>query len=231
MTHPTIEAASSPRPRILVIGAGPGLGGAIAARFGREGFDATLAGRDQQHLDELAAALDHTVDMPVDTAVVDAADAARFKSSLESLAERIAPEVVVYNVALLTGDDALTAGLDYLATAYAINVLGAISAAQVFTPAMRKAGHGTLLATGGGLALAPSPQMATMSIGKAGLRATVALLHDQLQPDGVHVAGVTIAGDIAVDTAFAPDLIAEAYWNLHAEPAGRWSAETIFDGQ
>lgn len=215
----------------LIIGAGPGLGAAIARRFGREGFSVTVAGRDQERLDRLAAQLRQATGSDVDTAVLDASDAAGFKSSLEALAERISPAVVVYNAALLTGDDALTSSLDHLTQAYTIDVLGAISTAQVFAPAMRLRGRGTILATGGGLALAPNPEFATMSIGKAALRAAVALLHDELKADGVHVAGVTVAGNIEADTPFAPDLIAEAYWNLHVEPADTWSVETVFDGK
>lgn len=232
MTDHTADTASSTsQPHILVIGAGPGLGSAIAHRFAREGFAVTVAGRNQQRLSDLAGRLRESTTATVDTAVVDAADAADFTTALQELAQRITPQVVVYNAALLTGDDALTSSTDYLAQAFAINVIGAISAAQVFTPAMRGVGHGTFLVTGGGLGIYPSPEFATMSIGKAGLRAAAALLHDELKTDGVHVAGVTITGNIAPDTAFAPELIADAYWQLHAEPVGQWSVETIFDGR
>jgi short-subunit dehydrogenase len=110
-------------------------------------------------------------------------------------------------------------------------VLGAISAAQVFTPAMRDAGAGTFLATGGYPGVDPQPANSTLSLGKAGLRAAVSLLHDELKGDGVHVAGVTIYGAVAPDTPFAPDRIAETYWALHTQPAAEWSAESVFDGQ
>src|SRR5665648_504941 len=44
-------------PTIAIIGAGPGLGAAVARRFGAEGFSIGLISRDQAKLDELAAQL------------------------------------------------------------------------------------------------------------------------------------------------------------------------------
>ncbi|MEU6655658.1 SDR family NAD(P)-dependent oxidoreductase, partial [Streptomyces sp. NPDC046900] len=38
---------------LAIIGAGPGLGAAVARRFGREGFDVALISRSQEHLDAL----------------------------------------------------------------------------------------------------------------------------------------------------------------------------------
>jgi hypothetical protein len=75
------------------------------------------------------------------------------------------PSVVVYNAALIASDSILTSDVDYLLSAYAVDVLGAISAAQVFTPAMRRAGAGTFLATGGYAGVAPQPAYATISLG------------------------------------------------------------------
>ncbi|WP_218961939.1 SDR family NAD(P)-dependent oxidoreductase [Actinomyces ruminis] len=42
---------------IAIVGGGPGLGRAVARRFGREGFDVALISRSREHLDERVAAL------------------------------------------------------------------------------------------------------------------------------------------------------------------------------
>ena len=42
---------------IAIIGAGPGLGAAVARRFGAEGFAVALVSRSQEHADGLAAQL------------------------------------------------------------------------------------------------------------------------------------------------------------------------------
>jgi short-subunit dehydrogenase len=215
---------------VLILGAGPGLGASIARRFGREGFAVTLVARREAALTELAGEL-RGAGVAVDTATADAADPRGFRTALEGLAEHITPGVVVYNAAIIAADSILTTDAERLLSTYAVNVLGAIIAAQVFTPAMREAETGTFLATGGSPGVEPQPAHASLSLGKAALRAAVSLLHDGLKGDGVHVAGVTIYGVIAPDTPFAPDRIAETYWALHTQPAADWSAETVFDGQ
>ena len=96
---------------------------------------------------------------------------------------------------------------------------------------MRAPGSGTFLATGGYADVDPQPAYATISLGKAGLRAAVSLMHRELKADRVHAASVTIAGAIAPGTPFAPDRIADAYWALHTQPASDWTAESCFDGQ
>lgn len=42
---------------LAIVGAGPGLGAAVARRFGREGFAIALVSRDQAKLDAMAAEL------------------------------------------------------------------------------------------------------------------------------------------------------------------------------
>lgn len=211
---------------VLILGAGPGLGASIARRFGSEGFAVTLVARRQESLTALAEELRGS-GVTVDTLTADAGDAHGFHHALESLAQRITPGVVVYNAAVIAADNVLTSDLDYLMDTYTVDVLGAISAAQVFIPAMRQAGTGTFLATGGSAAVKPYFGYATLALGKSALRAAASMLHDELQPEGVHAAGITVFGPIAVGTAADPDLIAETYWNLHTQPASEWSAETV----
>jgi NAD(P)-dependent dehydrogenase (short-subunit alcohol dehydrogenase family) len=96
--------------------------------------------------------------------------------------------------------------------ALAVNVLGARVAADAVLPVLRE-GRGSLLFTGGGgLALLPHPQFASLSIGKAALRAYVQALHAQLAGTGVHATSVTIAAAIGGgDTRFDPAVLAQAY--------------------
>jgi short-subunit dehydrogenase len=223
MTSPT---PVDPR-RVLILGAGPGLSASVARRFGREGFAVTLVARREQPLAEQPGA----AGVSVDSVIADAADPHGFRTVLEDLARRITPGVVVYNAAVIARDGILTSDTDHLLSAYAVDVLGAVTAAQVFTPAMRRAGRGTFLATGGDPALAPQPDRATLSLGKAGLRAAVSLLHDELKADGVHVTGITIRGAIVPGTPLDPDRIADTYWALHTQPAPEWTAETLYDGR
>ena len=44
-------------PVIVVVGAGPGVGAAVARRFGRQGYEPALISRSQAELDKLGAQL------------------------------------------------------------------------------------------------------------------------------------------------------------------------------
>lgn len=216
-------------PQALIVGVGPGLGLALARKFGSEGFALTIAGRNQEKLTGFAEQL-RADGITVDTAIADAADPKGFQASLQALAAKITPRVVVYNAAIVATDNVLTSDIDYLITNYNIDALGAITTAQVFTPAMREAGTGTFLTSGGYAYIDPYPAYATIALGKGGLRVATVLIHKELKDEGVHVATVTIAGGIEPGTPMAPELIADTFWDLHTQPAEQWTAETVFDG-
>src|SRR4051812_20271962 len=102
---------------IVIVGAGPGLGAALAHRFGREGFSVTLVARREQALADLADDL-RGAGIPAHNVVGDASDLTAFRSALHDVARRPAPGVVIYNAALLAIDGLLTSEPEYLATAY-----------------------------------------------------------------------------------------------------------------
>ena len=127
-------------------------------------------------------------------------------------------------------DQLLSSSVDHLQTAYAVDVIGAIVVAQVVSPAMRAAGSGTIIVTGGGFADYPIPALATISLGKAALRSAATMLGSDLEADGIRVATLTIAGQIVAGTAFDPVRIAERYWEVvHSDDP--WQAEFRFTGE
>lgn len=212
----------------VVVGAGPGLGAGIARRFAREGFALTLVARSADTLAPLAGEL-RSGGTQVGTVTADVADTDALAAALAPVVAT-RPAVVVHNVGLVVGDDLLVDPPAHFAHALAVDVVGAVAVAQLFTPAMRRAGEGTFLVTGGGPALHPDPAHASLTLGKAALRNAVALLHGQLAADGVHAAGVTVVGVVAPGTPLDPDRIAETYWELHTEPRGAWSVDRVVDG-
>ena len=125
-----------------------------------------------------------------------------------------APGVIIYNAVMGAPDRLLSSTAAHLQTAYSVDVIGAIVVAQAAAPAMRAAGSGTILVTGGGFADHPIPALATVSLGKAALRSAATMLGADLEPDGIRVATLTIAGQIAAGTPFDPDRIAGRYWEV-----------------
>jgi short-subunit dehydrogenase len=215
---------------LLLVGTGPGLGAAIARRFAREGYRLTLVARSEETIAALAQEL-RSAQADVTVVQADAGDPERLRAGLAPLfAARAAPGVVIYNAALMAFDELLTVSPEQLADAYAVDVIGGVLTAQLAVPAMRAAGAGTLLFTGGGFADALPQALATLSLGKVALRAAATMLARQLRDDNIHAGSLTILGQIAAGTPFDPDAIADAYWAISNEGPDAWREEYRFDG-
>jgi short-subunit dehydrogenase len=180
-------------------------------------------------LSELASSLADT-DAEVNTIEANANDPEDFGARMTELYRKDgAPGLVIYNAVMGTPDRLLSSTVAHLQEAYAVDVIGAIVVAQSAAPAMRAAGFGTIIVTGGGFADHPIPALATVSLGKAALRSAATMLGVDLGPDGIRVATLTIAGQIVAGTAFDPARIAERYWEV-VQTDGPWKAEFRFTG-
>jgi short-subunit dehydrogenase len=213
---------------LLLVGAGPGLGSAIARRFVGGGYRVTLVARSSDFLgsfaDELAG-----LGADVDTITADAGDAEGLRARMSTVyGLQGAPGVVIYNAVVGAPDQLLSSSVDHLLTTYTVDVVGAIVVSQVAAHAMRAAGFGTILFTGGGFADYPIPALATVSLGKAALRSAATMLMADLEPDGIRAASLTIAGQIVAGTPFDPEHIAERY--LEIVQSDEWQAEFRFTG-
>ena len=97
---------------------------------------------------------------------------------------------------------------------------GAVAATRAVLPAMREAGAGTLLFTGGGGAVDPLPMFGNVNAAQAALRNWVINLNKELAGSGVvaaHVAinvGIGGGGPEGSPTATA-EQIAPLYWELY----------------
>ena len=101
-----------------------------------------------------------------------------------------------------------------------VNVVGALHRIELIAPRMFAAGYGSIIFTGGGLALQPEygVGVSALSAGKSALRALRYALHGELSEAGIYVSMVTIAGTVATNTPFDADRIVEYYWNLYMQP-------------
>jgi short-subunit dehydrogenase len=215
---------------LLLVGAGPGLGMAVARRFAQGGYRVTLVARGTDGLRDLADGLADT-GARIDTVVADASDPDALGARMAELYRgEGAPGLIVYNAVMGAPDTLLEASVEHLRTAYTVDVISAIVLTQVAAPAMRAAGTGTILVTGGGFADYPIPALATVSLGKAALRSAATMLGADLEADGIRVGTLTIMGQIVAGTAFDPEKIAERYWEV-VNTDGPWQAEFRFTGE
>jgi NAD(P)-dependent dehydrogenase (short-subunit alcohol dehydrogenase family) len=213
----------------LIVGVGPGLGLALAKAFAADGHVVALFGRDLERLAGYVSQLE--ADGQTARAFqADAGDAADLTAALRRAADELgAPDVLVYNAAVLSPDRPTELDAEAWTHALTVNITGAKVAAETVLPLLRE-GRGSLLFTGGGLALAPSADYTALSVGKAGLRAFVQALHEDRQGSSVHVTSVTVAGYIgAGEPRFEAPTIAQAYLDLHHQTEDQWQAELVYD--
>jgi NAD(P)-dependent dehydrogenase (short-subunit alcohol dehydrogenase family) len=106
---------------------------------------------------------------------------------------------------------------------------------------MLPAGGGSLLVTGATASLRARPPFTAFASAKAALRAVAHGMAREFGPKGLHVAHVVIDGAIdgdqlnrripqlkerlGPDGMLDPDAIADAYWQLHAQPRSSWTLE------
>lgn len=208
----------------LIIGAGPGISLETARKFAGEGYRVVLAARNLARTRELASSIPGAEARQVDAADPHAVVALVAKVE----AEYGAIDVLHYNAAVIRNAKVQSQAPDSFNSDLAINIGGALAAIHAAAPAMLGRGSGTVLLTGGGLALAPRPDYLSLSIGKAGIRVLALGLFEEFRAGGVHVATVTVMGYVKAGSEDTRR-IAEAFWALSSQAQTHWTAETTYE--
>ena len=204
---------------IVIVGAGPNLGQAIARRFGREGLSVGLISRNQDKLDGLTAEL-RDEGLTASAVAADIRDAAALQAGVRALADDLGPvEVLEYSPlpAKEFMKPILETTVDDVRGPLEFSVLGAVAAATAVVDGMLERGSGTILYTTGGAAINPYPLRAGVGVSFAGEVAYARMLHDELRDKGVHVAHTAIGGRIAPGEDHEPADVAEVLWRHHVD--------------
>lgn len=224
-------------PTIAIIGAGPGVGLAIAERFGREGFQVALIARQAAPLEQLAARLQQQ-GITAKGFTADARDRAALTQALHQVIAHFgAIDVLEYNPSpardsirtpRLIDVDAEQAQLD-------LTLLGAIAAVQTVLPGMLQRRSGAVLFTTAASAQFPVTFTASFGVAAGAVLNYARVLYQDLKPDGIYAGLVAIAGLVVqrgeehqpspsgLPLVAAQD-VADAHWRLYQE---RDTAETI----
>lgn len=212
---------------LAIIGAGPGLGSALARRFAQEGWSIALVALRQDTIDAGLAELEQ---FGVNTcgAEADVADRALVDRAFDSIIEALGvPDVVVYNASIYQAEAALELSLEALELALSIHVVGALNTAQSAIATMRGDDHRALLFTVNSLARSPEAMSAALSIGK-GAQLNLALsLERELEGTPIHVGVVTVCGAIKAGTFYDPDRLADVYWDLATQEPARFERDRL----
>lgn len=207
---------------IAVIGAGLGIGLAVARKFGREGFKVALLARNAEKLGELA---DRLAAEGIEAAAF-AADAGRADQLQESLRQvkarfgtidvlEFGPRV---DAASLVEPRNINAG--NVQGIFSQIVLGAVTAVQEVLPDMLARQDGALLFTGPASAISPVLFSSNLAISAAGLRNYASSLYVDLASEGIYSGMVTIAGLIGEDDAARKEGPAADAGKPGGEPSG-----------
>jgi NAD(P)-dependent dehydrogenase (short-subunit alcohol dehydrogenase family) len=207
---------------IAIIGAGTGLGAAVARRFGAEGFSVALISRHQGRLDALAAEL-VSEGITAQGFAANVRIPASLSVALENAAESLGPiEVLQYSP--LPQKDFMRPVLETtpadLVGPVEFSIYGPVAAVHQVLPGMRFLGtnRGTVLFVNGGSAVTPGRGVTGTSIAFAGQASYAQLLNEVLGEEGIQVSQLIIGGRIiAGDPDKDPAILAGLLWDLHAK--------------
>ncbi|WP_435080631.1 SDR family NAD(P)-dependent oxidoreductase [Clavibacter michiganensis] len=205
---------------IAIVGAGAGLGAAVARRFGAEGFAVALISRSQERVDELARTL---ADEGITARgyVANVRDHVALAAALDRAAQELGPvEVLQYSP--LPQKEFLRPVLETtpgdLVGAFEFSIQAPVAAVHQVLQGMRVLGRGTVLFINGGTAVQPLPKYAGTSIAFAGESAYGQMIHEALAGDGIHVGQLIIPGAITPGHPTKdPQALADTLWSMHEE--------------
>lgn len=211
--------------KLLQIGTGPGNGLAVARKFGKAGFEILMVARNQAKLEQYQTEL-AAEGIKAQGFAADIADEIAFAGVLADIvAQHQDIEVLHYNASAYNPATPSKMLIPVLISDFKTSVVGAVVAVQAVFPQMETRKHGCILLTGGGTALKAPASLASLGIGKAGLRNLAFSLAEECAPAGVHVATITISGTVKPGTHFDPALIADEFWRLYEQEVADWEVE------
>jgi len=208
-------------PTIAIIGAGPGLGAAVARRFGREGFAVALIARDQAKLDEIASDL-KDAGVNAQGYAADVLEPAALAAALARAAGELGP-ITALQYSPLPSRTYLKPVLDLTAElameALRFSALGLIHAVTAVLPDMRASGEGSIILINGGTSIKSRADFAGTSLAFPAESAYGEMLHDALTDEGIRVVQLVIPGSIPkLQLENGVDDVAERIWALHESP-------------
>ena len=230
-------------PACLIIGAGDGVGAAVARAFAREGL-AVCVTRRPRHLDKLEA-LAATLRAEGGLAHaygVDARNEADMIALIDRIEAEVGPlEVVVFNIGANVRFSVVETTAQVYSKVWEMAALAGFFTGREAARVMGPRGRGTILFTGATASTRGAAGFSAFAGAKAALRQLAQSLAREMGPKGVHVAHVVIDG--MIDGSFArslvpdiqplldaddilkPDEIARNYVWLHNQKRSAWTHE------
>ena len=192
------------KPVCLVLGAGAGIGGTVAAKFANEGYHAHLCRRtDQEGLDKLIQGIEDSGGS-ASGSLINAIEEDVLEELITTVESDIGPiEVMVYNLGAQTGMKLLSkTTTKEFEWGWRIASLGLFRVAKVLCPIMADRGKGTFLVTSATAAMRGNATQHSHAAAMGARRMLCQSLNAEFASKGIHVAHIVVDG--AVD---APDTL------------------------
>lgn len=214
---------------IIVAGYGPGISSAVAEKFGSQGFAVALVGRSEEKLGAGVKALEAK---GIEAAAFPAelGDPAAIGATVDKVRAALGPiSVLEWTAYSNVAGDLLTAKPEEVRSLFDVSVVGLLAAVQAVLPDL-KSEKGAILVTNGYAGIvdpkvdAMLTQYGIMGLGvsNAAKHKLVGLLAKKLEPDGIFVTEIMIAGTIkgtVFDRGNGPTIegqaVAAKYWELY----------------
>jgi NADP-dependent 3-hydroxy acid dehydrogenase YdfG/quinol monooxygenase YgiN len=207
---------------IMIIGAGPGIGQAVARKFGREGWSVVLASRNAARLDALVAELSGDGITAIGI-VADATDPNILRAAIAEADQATAGLTAIhFNAAVVRQQDLFSMTDKDVTSDLAINIAGGLNTIRAAVAQFGTRG-GTILVTGGGLGVHPHESYASLGVGKAALRNIVQALAEPLAARTIRIATATVSTLVSPGSAEAAG-VADTFWDLATNPEASWEA-------
>lgn len=234
-------------PVCIVQGVGPlaGLGATLCRRFAREGLHVIVAGRTQEKLEAVAAAIvaEGGSALAIRADATSEADTVKLFDAATALGPLAC---AIYNAGNNTPGRIVEMEAAYFEQSWRLSGLGGFLFGREAVRRWHGAGEATeaprtLLFTGASASLRGRPNFGAFNSSKGALRNLAQAMAKEYGAEGIHVAHVVVDGGIAGDKIIKGvpqfvdmvgedgliglDGLADAYWFLHAQPRSAWSFE------
>ena len=227
------------RPVCAIVGAGEGLGRALAAKFAAREFDIALVSRSETNsAAALKAADTHAANVRFFSA--DATRPETVEAALSAANRDMGKiDLLIYNArGTVTACEPLDMSYAALEDIYRVEVIGAFAAAKSVLPGMIERSRGSVFFSSATAAFRGSGTHPLYAIGKFGLRALSQSLSKAYAGNGVHIVHFRLDCDLDVpimrelrgenhdpEKMANPDDVAETYWLTYQQPKSAWSNE------
>ncbi|PXX61575.1 NADP-dependent 3-hydroxy acid dehydrogenase YdfG [Nocardia tenerifensis] len=214
-------------PVLLVLGAGPGVGLAVARLFADDGYAVFLACRLPEEAEPLAAQL-RGEGFDAEGVGVDLSDPADIARVVTAVGEQHGQiDVLHFNPSMFRQADPLELSVPELIEDFTIGAAALLPAVQAALPFFAEGAR--VLVTGSAAADKPWHRAASLGVQKAAVRNLVTSLDTTLAPKGIRAVAVQING-VLDEGAFTRERVAEALHAAAVRPLDDWTPHTSFNG-